>query len=218
MHYLSHFYSEQPQNSPYFVVGLAMPDLTPGFSKVYNSVIKNSVVAHNRELELIQQGILSHYGADKRFHQSRLFNDFMALTLKAFLKEELNRERLRLSVLAHVAVEMMIDRQIVLEYEQLCVEYYDILNRAEDRVLTLYFDEMRLDYEMGVFMHRFHFFRERRFLFLFKNIENVAYALKRVYASVAGIEFTPIEESKFVAALNNIDNTMRYSWKQILKA
>ena len=127
MHYLSHFYCELPQNNPYFVIGLAIPDLTPGFSKSYNSVIKKSVVTNNRELELIHQGILSHYGADKRFHQFGLFNEFMAMALQAFLTEGLNRERLRLSVLAHVAVEMMIDRQIVLEYEHLCVEYYDML-------------------------------------------------------------------------------------------
>lgn len=218
MHYLSHYFNELPQNDPYFVTGLVIPDLTPHFSKVYNSVIKKSVVTNNRELELVHQGILSHYGADKRFHQSSLFNEYMQLTLKAFLDESLDRQRLRLSVIAHVAVEMLIDRQIVLEYEHLCVEYYDTLNQAEERVLTLYFDAFGLDYEKRIFLHRFQFFRERRFLFLFKNIENLGMALNRVTAPVTGTEFTSWEQGKFIAALSNIDKAIRYSWRQILKA
>jgi hypothetical protein len=218
MHYLSHYFNELPQNDPYFVVGLAIPDLVPHFSKVYNSKLKNHVVTNNRELELIHQGILSHFGADKRFHRSQLFNEQMANALQSFLAEGISRNRLRLSVLAHIATEMMIDRQIIQEYEQICVDYYEALHSANEMILQGYFEGMGLAYEKQVFISRFRFFKERRFLFLFKNIENVAMALNRVYHSVTGIVFTAGEEHKFVLALNNIETGMRYSWKQILKA
>jgi hypothetical protein len=216
MHYLSHYFNELPQNDPYFVAGLAIPDLAPHFSKSYNSIIKNYVVADNRELELIHRGILRHYGADKEFHQSKLFNEHMSKALQSFLEEGLSRERLRLSFIAHIAVEMMIDHRIIVEEEGICENYYRILNSADEQVLNKYFDLHGLAYEKQKFLIRFQFFKERRFLFLFKDIANVATALNRTYSMVTGVDFTPAEQSKFVAALNNIDNALRYSWKLIL--
>ena len=115
MHFLSHYYYELPAKDPLFVAGLGIPDLTPGFSRAYNSIIRNSVLNNGYDVQQVQKGIMSHYEADKAFHNSTVFKTLMEQTIQSFLNEGLNRERLRLSVIAHVAVELMIDRQILLE-------------------------------------------------------------------------------------------------------
>ncbi len=218
MHFLSHYYCELPNNKPYFVAGLIIPDLSGNFSRTYNSVIKNCVIANkDSELQLIHQGIISHYKADKSFHNSKLFMQHLSQAIQSFLNEGLGRKRLRLSVIAHVAVELMIDRQIVLEKESICHDFYQAIDNANEKVLSVYFDDLSLVKEKKEFLTRFQFFKQRRFLFLFKDLEHIVFGLNRIYSSVTGIEFSEEEKSRFVNALNNIDAVLRYSWQEILK-
>ena len=218
MHFLSHYYYELPAKSPLFVAGLSLPDLTPGFSRTYNSVIKNSVLNKEYDVQEIQKGIISHYEADKFFHNSKQFTELMALTIQAFIAEGLSRERLRLSVIAHIAVELMIDRLIMMENEQLCIEYYNQLDKASEAALCSYFDQLSLEDAKRDFLTKFQFFKQRRFLFLFSDVKNIVAGLGRIYHNVTRVEFTDNEKLIFFNALNNIDSTIRYSWKEILNA
>ena len=218
MHFLSHYYYELPAKSPLFVVGLSIPDLTSGFSKAYNSVIKNSVLPSNPHLLQIHEGIVSHYEADKVFHNSPMFINLTSLTTQSFLSAGLNRQRLRLSVIAHVAVELMIDRQLIIENGQLVVDYYNLINEASEELISSYFDVHRLTDTKRNFLIRFQLFKQRRFLLLFNELENIVIGLSRIYQNVTGVEFTEEEKLGFFNALNNIDSTIRYSWKEILNA
>ncbi len=218
MHFLSHYYYELPGKSPLFIAGLGIPDLAPNFSHAYNSVVKKSVLNNGYDVQQIQQGIESHYEGDKIFHNSPVFEELMALTTQAFLNAGLSRERLRLSVIAHVAVELMIDRQILIENEQLCYDYYNCLNNASESTISTYFDVLSLEDLKRKFLIKFQFFKQRRFLFLFSEIENIVMGLGRIYQGVTDVEFTSDEKLFFFNALNNIDSTIRYSWKEILNA
>ena len=218
MHFLSHYYYELPGKSPLFIAGLGIPDLAPDFSHAYNSVVKKSVLNNGYDVQQIQNGIESHYHADKIFHNSPVFAELMALTTQSFLTAGLSREKLRLSVIAHVAVELMIDRQILLENEQLCFDYYNCLNNASEAVISTYFEAHSLEELKRKFLIKFQFFKERRFLFLFSDLENIVTGLSRIYAGVTNTEFTDDEKRFFLNALNNIDSTIRNSWKKILNA
>ncbi len=166
----------------------------------------------------IQKGIISHYRADEIFHNSKLVTELMSLTTQSFLNEGLSRERLRLSVIAHVAVELMIDRQIMLEDRQLCLNYYNRLEEASEVAISEYFNVLSLEDAKRDFLIKFQFFKQRRFLFLFSDIKNIVTGLGRIYQNVTQIEFTEAEKELFFNALNNIDSTIRYSWKEILNA
>jgi hypothetical protein len=138
--------------------------------------------------------------------------------IQSMVKAGLDREKLRLSVIAHVAIEMMIDRQIVLEKRDLCEDYYRYLNQADEKVIHTFFDSFLPAEMKPVFFSRFRFVKERKFLFLFDELENIVFGLERIYSSVTKVEFTPEEKSRFLLALSNIDADIRYSWQEILKA
>src|SRR6185295_8424082 len=114
-------------------------------------------------------------------------------------------------------VEMLIDRQIVLENKKICNQYYQLIDAADENVLNSYFEMLLLDDEKKNFLRSFRFYKQKRFLFLFNELENIVFGLNRVYGSVAKTEFTETEKQKFLTALHNIDNTLRYSWQEILK-
>lgn len=217
MHFLSHYFVELPNKNPLFVAGLIIPDLTPGFSKIYNSIIKNAVAPENENLLQIHEGILSHYRADKWFHHSDLFMQHTTMALQSFLKEGLNRDNLRLSVIAHLTIEMMIDRQIILENKWLCDDFYKAIVQTDESLLETYFLLLDTKNSKSSFFATFKFFKERKFLYRFEDIENIVFGLSKVYGSVTTREFTEEEKRRFVTALHNIDNTIRYSWQAILK-
>jgi hypothetical protein len=217
MHYLSHYYVELPNDNPLFVAALAIPDLCSGFSRLYNSIIKKCVLELN-ELEPIQEGIEAHYTGDKRFHSSILFADYQRLLINEFMSQGLNRERLRLSVLAHIGIELLIDRQIVIQQPEICANYYSLIHKADLVMLSRYFDILLPESAKTNFFARFNFFKQRQFISLFGELHYLVYGLNRTYQMVTGIEFTEDEKKQMQRALSNIDAQMRYSWKEVLKA
>ncbi|MBL0310118.1 MAG: hypothetical protein IPP77_10690 [Bacteroidetes bacterium] len=217
VHFLSHYYTEQPNQSPFFVAGLGIPDLTPGFARIHNSIILKKPAPEQDDLKEIHQGIVRHYAGDKWFHASALFAKHVSLFCSAFLKEGLDRERLRLSVIAHIAVEMMIDRQIMLTERIVCERFYEKIMMADEKMLLCYFDFLKLGKEKNVFISRFGFFKEKKFLFLFEEIEKMVFGVDRIYSTVTQTKFTNEEKDKFIAAFHNMDAQIRYSWKQLLK-
>ncbi|MCW5909211.1 MAG: hypothetical protein KIS94_15200 [Chitinophagales bacterium] len=216
MHFLSHYYTELPNNNALFVVALGIPDLTSGFARVYNAKLKNAVVKESHENSFVHEGIMKHFEADKRFHQSPAFNAMVKQCTAAFVNEGLNRERLRLSVIAHLAVEMMLDRQIVIQHADVCNRYYQLLGNAAESSLTSYFENFGLENEKKVFLERFTFFKARKYLLLFNEIENIVFGLNRIYGNVTRTNFTDNDTPRFAGALHNIDNIMRYRWQEIL--
>ena len=218
MHFLSHYYTELPENEPLFVAGLTIPDLTSNFTRVYNSVILKTPEPTDIGLKHIHRGIIRHFAGDKWFHNSALFLEHLSVFSRSLMSAGLNRERLRLSLIAHLALEMMIDRQIVLQKPEVCRGFYEKIDAADEGILTDYFNRLSLENEKRSFISRFQFFKQRRFIFLFEDLENIVFGINRIYTSVTSTELTEEEKRKFLSALNNIDNTMRYSWQEFLRA
>jgi hypothetical protein len=217
MHFLSHYYTELPSNNPLFVVALGIPDLTPHFARAYNSKLKKAAFPAEHELSSIHQGVLRHFAGDAKFHSSPIFVQQVHQAVASMVKEGMNRERLRLSVIAHLAVEMLIDRQIVIQQPHVCNEYYALVGNADETVLHSYFIHFGLKQEKNVFSERFAFFRQRQFIFLFNDLENIVFGLNRIYNAVTKVELTVNEKAQLKAALYNIDNIIRYRWQEILQ-
>lgn len=217
MHFLSHFYVEQTEQNPLVLAGLIMPDLTPGFSKLYNSILTKKAAPENKALLALHSGILKHYQADKWFHQSTLFTTPVSRAIGHFMEAGLNRERFRLSVLAHVAVEMIIDRHILLDEQELCQLFYRQIVQADEGIMADYFQYYKLDVAKQKFFYNFQFFKEKKFLYQFNDLSHLVFGLNRIYGSVTHTEFTKPEKAMLLSALHNIDTELRYSWQEILK-
>ncbi len=164
----------------------------------------------------IHKGILAHYAADKQFHNSQCFLQQVSKLTQEFMQQGLDRSRLRLSVIAHVAVELMLDRQIYFHLPDICNRYYSVVELADEEVLGSYFDRMGLAVEKQDFISKFQFYKEKRFLERFNELENIVFGLGRIYSLVTKASFTPTENKQLLAALSNIDEDMRYRWQDFL--
>ena len=216
MHFLAHYYTELPNNHPLFITGLCIPDLWPRFTRVYNKNIVKHVPFTNPDLKQIHSGIVQHFGADKRFHNSPLFLKEVTNAIQSFADAGLDRQRIRTSVIAHLAVEMLIDRQIMLNDKGICSTYYALLDKADEDTIHKYFSLLLLEGEMRTFLLNFRFYKQRRFLLLFEELRNIVTGLDKVYGLVTKTAFTATEKQQLLVGLHNIDLRLRYSWQEIL--
>lgn len=217
MNFLSHYYFEHCPDSPYLTAGLAIPDLVKHFSKTYNRVLKNAAVPPSVLHSEMHKGILQHYEADKKFHADTDFVEHSKFLIALFLNEGLNRQKIRLSVLAHIAIELMLDGCIVRYDKTIANKYYQTLQATNEGVLATYFDEFCLPIEKQQFLSSFQLFMQRKFVLLLDKSENIVLGLEKIYGPVAGIQFTEIEKQQIVAAIHNMESQLRYSWQQLLK-
>lgn len=163
MNFLSHYYLDRHHPSAYFKLGLVLPDLVRG----YNRTMRKAVAAHHPTLpqhQALKHGLQKHRDADRVFHA---LPQFAALQLS--LKQELEKRQLieklpRSYFLAHVAIEMLIDKNLLKLYPQIHVEFYADLTTVSQPIVENYFAEIGCKPMASVFFDNFNLFTERRFL------------------------------------------------------
>lgn len=185
MNFLSHFFIDCNNPSAYFKLGLIMPDLVSG----YNQKMRKRVALYFPELaehHAISQGIAKHQLTDKMFHSLPEFE-----LLQANLKSELKSLQLlevlpRSWFLAHIAVEMMIDRTLLKLYPHLCVEFYKTLAAVSQPVVEKYFAETGCNHLSSDFFGNFKTFTERRFLQYYPRDDHFTEALLGAWYRATG--------------------------------
>jgi hypothetical protein len=216
MHFLSHYYTEGSHQHPLYTAALILPDLTRGFTKIYNSVIVKTDKPETDSILQVHNGILAHFAGDKKFHSSVYFAEANAFAIQSFIGEGLSREKYRHSVLAHLVVEMLIDAQILHLHPEVGHNFYEALSNAGEKELMKYFEHFGLREHGNGFLAKLRGFQKSKFLFMLKENEKVLFGLEKIYESATGIGFETSDKGKFLKAINNIDENVRYCWENLL--
>jgi hypothetical protein len=185
LNFLSHYYLDRDNPSAYFKLGLLLPDLIKGFNQ---RMRKNVSAYHPRSEEhiAISQGIAKHHLADKIFHSLQAF-ELLQANFKSELKSLQLLEALPRSwFLAHIAVEMMIDRHLLKLYPHLCVEYYNTLATVSQPLVEKYFTETGCNPLYSDFFGNFKVFTERRFLQYYPSDDHFTEALLGAWYRATG--------------------------------
>jgi hypothetical protein len=217
MHFLSHYYVDRHGYNPYLVLGALLPDISPGFTRTYNSVIRKNEWHLEGDVSEIHKGVLRHYDVDAQFHSSLYFRKACADALKHMIDAGLDRDQYRLSFLAHIAVEVMLDRQLIAENDSLVSEYYKLLESIEIDTFSLYLSHVMPDEVREKTLGGFARFLEVKFLTYIDTVEGAAEGITRTGLKATGVRFTETDREKLIVALHNIGNELRYSWNKLLE-
>lgn len=217
MHFLSHYYIDRHTGDPYKVVGALLPDISPGFTRTYNSVIRKNEWTLLHESARIHTGVLRHYDVDRQFHGSPAFLAAVAQALDVLIGGGLDRDRYRLSFIAHIAVELMLDRHLVGQDPGLVSEYYSLLESVENDKLGVYLNRLMPDSQVLRSLQALDRFREIRFLQYFDSADGAAEGIVRTAKRAIGVDFTEEDRAKLLGALHNIEGEMRYRWHKLLE-
>lgn len=135
MNYLSHYvYNHEilglaPQ--PYFVMGVALPDLWSRYTRARRIRWKSVQAcrpADDTDL-CLRAGLLNHVDADRRFHCLPAF-----LRMQRALKDQLAPAQLRSGLLdffSHIAIELALDHALLRRRPGLADRFYDDLARCD---------------------------------------------------------------------------------------
>lgn len=217
MHFLSHYYIDRHHDNAYQVLGSLLPDISPGFTRTYNRAIRRSEWAPEGDIGLIHKGVLRHYEVDAQFHVLGDFQQTCKSALVYMIEAGLDRDKYRLSFLAHIAVEVMLDRQLIVHNSGLINVYYKLLESVQIDNFSRYLSQIMPDTQRDQTISAFRRFAQIQFLKYLDKTEGAAEGIMRTAHKATGVDFPEADKAKLIAALHNIDNEMRYSWNKLLK-
>ncbi len=123
MNFLSHYFKSAISQQPSFNAGLILPDLLRKDIRHFQKTNPN----FSLEINQLIKGCHQHQSDDKHFHSSDFFNKW----LKLFLHEINTHPQLvnlpRKWFVAHIALEMLIDRILLKHYPNLVHQFYEDL-------------------------------------------------------------------------------------------
>jgi hypothetical protein len=179
LNYLAHFLLAYPSKDDDFLIGALLPDIARR---------ANVQISSNRLKEVkgqlysgLKSGIELHWLADKKFHQSHLFNLGVALW-KVHLEKRFPGVE-RKFFLFHLLFEMWLDRLLLARKPGAGTDMYDTLTLAEQETLVLFSTHHLADRSQQL-VKTFQGFIKRKFLLDYQYEDSFARISTEVFAYV----------------------------------
>lgn len=216
MNFLAHFFFDGRLNKPYYNMGLVLPDLM-GISergwKIHQMPKDEDI---NAEGKALKNGIQYHHQMDEFFHNSDFFNA-ATTQIKAIFRNSINTQRYRLFFVAHIFLELMMDRLIVNADPTTAKRFYQELNQVKYDQLKAFFNHTPI----GLRQHFRGFlqqFLQKRYVLNYTDNQSMIYALNRIFERVGHPVF---EGKKVKMKLNSVifetENYIESHWKNLVK-
>ena len=136
MNYLSHYVWNHEvrglPRAPYFAMGVALPDLWSRFSRTRRIrwAQVRATAPTPEPARALRDGLLNHVDADRRFHALPVFIRWMR-TIKSTARDADAVHPALLDFLAHVALELALDRRLLERDDSLAIRFYRDLSDAD---------------------------------------------------------------------------------------
>ena len=139
MNYLAHFVYNHDIRSlpcePYFVMGVALPDLWSRYSRsrrIRWRVVNSAVVAAPPEVQL-RDGLLNHLAADQQFHGAVTFRRWQGELKQAVPAGDVHPALV--DFLTHVSIELVLDAHLMHADDDLVETFYNVVARCDPIVV-----------------------------------------------------------------------------------
>ena len=202
MNFLSHYYFERNNADHFVVMGVILPDLIKNADKYWNIHPQKTPALYRDQPALngILKGWQKHLEVDNYFHGSEFFKNETA-HLKKLILPCVAGGPVKPFFLAHIGLELMLDH-LLLHAGIISIEtFYDQLNEANSEELTRFLDLAEVPDQL-VFKTFLKDFLESRYLFSYKTLPNISYALKRICMRVWNNPFSEAQIELLTAKLD----------------
>ncbi|MEL6651188.1 MAG: hypothetical protein AAFQ87_10335 [Bacteroidota bacterium] len=201
MNFLSHYYLDRDVDNPYFTVGVSTPDLVSIFNRRVRLKANNMPDIKSGEVSPEQvafyNGILQHFEADRIFHTSDFFKEETELISRR-LTTIFGAERIsRGFFVAHVFLEILLDKILIEHDRSLADTYYRHLNEvgvARSAELTQWAVQQQIPRYLGFFER----FVDRQYLYHYADWQEVIIVLRRILMRVSIHRFEYLHSPRFL--------------------
>lgn len=184
MNFFSHYYLDRQHAQPYYILGALLPELFPGF----NQHLRKNMLQHQPETEEEQHllhGIHQHYTIDAIFHNSDFFKEQTSLIKNTILQNaQLVGLHYRTFFLAHITLELLIDRILIQIDLKEPKDFYQFLQEVNLKPIEQLFQKTNLQYHYPLFQNIYSRHISVQYLFYYNNNEKFIEALLRLYLKI----------------------------------
>lgn len=224
MNFLSHYFLDRNTNDNcYFFAGLCVPDLLSLYARIFRIPFQKIVFDKEEKSDYnnFLKGLKRHEQVDGLFHNSEFFRRQMRNVSQSLRAQKFHSKNLRGFFLAHIIVELMLDKILIQHYDGLLIEYYEMLGRVD---LNLFYQFLNQVNQMWMGTDEKNIltlkdamgrFRERKFLAGFVNRGNIIFALNRMRMSVELDEFSNEDKILLDKILLDYEQTLAFDYQEI---
>ena len=220
MNFIAHYFLDRHRPESHFAVGAATPDLL----SIYNSRLRIKQ-HHIKKLEqqelsemesIFAEGVYRHFLADKVFHSSEFFQS-ETQHLSARLKEDLSHTEIhRKYFIAHVLLELLLDKVIIQDHPGILEDYYDHYGEIQLNDVRMATEKIAT-HPLPKYEEFLDKFRKNRFLFKYKAYDHIIYVLSRIMLRV-GIENQAwIEDYSFVKLMGEYEDRLSGNYEGVFE-
>ena len=190
MNFLSHYYFERYAVEPEQVLGGLLPDLLKNVDKGYSFQLHRheQLLQSTPQALSITEGWERHVEVDRLFHNSDFFYKHTH-QLRNVIKGDVADLPIRPSFLAHIALELLLDHQLIAHDLLNVGRLYEHLEEVDRKAVATYLSGLE-----KVDIDRFFTFYDRfiasKYIFEYAKVENLPHALfnicKRIWKFEVG--------------------------------
>lgn len=181
MNFLSHYFFDQHSSDPYYILGIALPDLSKSHNRRWNiHPAKNEdVLSKSPEIQSIYKGWKKHLSVDELFHEAPFFKHYSHIITEKMREIPFENKLVKPFMIGHVGLELILDTLLIKNKKLDPTKFYDSLNACE---LSPIMEFLKLN---GIenpesFKEFYAKFLEYRYLLSYQNNESIVYALNRI--------------------------------------
>ena len=181
MNYLSHYYFDQQNADPYYILGIALPDLVKNNNRRWNvhPHKHEAKFAENPIFNSIYNGWKRHLTVDHYFHEAPYFLEKSHLITERMRGIPFENKMVKPFMIGHVGLEIMLDTLLLINQKIKGNGFYNSLEKCDIKhiIKFLELNEIQNAQEFELFYERFC---SSKYLLSYQSNESIVYALNRI--------------------------------------
>jgi len=183
MNFLAHYYLLEDKINSKKVFGNLLPDLVRGFSKIYQTELKQVQDKNNA----ILQGINFHLKTDKIFHNHDFFTIQNEKIKKLIIKHKVPTKRYYIST--HILLELLIDQYLIKQNQTIANDFYNILEKDNNLNLIREINLLTNNKINSKLFIIFKSFIENKYAYQLNDNLGIKFALNEIIGKKIGIDY-----------------------------
>lgn len=181
MNYLSHYYFDQQNSDPYYILGIALPDLTKNHHRRWNVHPHKHLAEYenNPIYQSIYRGWERHLAVDHLFHESPFFLEKSNLITERMRTIPFENNKVKPFMIGHIGLELMLDTLLIKNNKIQATEFYKQLEKCDINEIVKFLEINGIE-DASSFKTFYERFNTIQYLLSYQSNESIVYALNRI--------------------------------------
>jgi hypothetical protein len=212
MNFITHYALDRIGPSPYFTLGVAIPDILPLAGRAlripYRQLMDHEFIGHTEQEFWLLKGVLHHFYTDRVFHDSDFFQQERNHILPYLQALFQHQPEQRYFFLTHILVEFYLDRVIQLEEEGLVEEFYEQFHQTNFEQSAQWLSQFTGKPFDSLITH-LEVFRDRKYLHAYRQEDGFLYALNRTVKRTGIQSLESLSASRFHSVMKPYESGLQ---------